>query len=172
MFLQFVLFFMTKNKLLFFGYQLDPLDGIFTCYEKILEDGKSKLNSTIAITGADGGIITDHIVELMRKTIKKDLSDVWPRLVNAGKNDAEETKLAFKNLEHLGLGTVYDKKHSNGVVVQHFVKIKHAELINNTNLLKVIQSLGLDLNKTLNAMILSEANQQISTNRQTKRDVT
>ena len=51
--------YMTKNKLLFFGYQLDPLDGIFTCYEKILEDGKSKLNNTIIIKDEDVWIFID-----------------------------------------------------------------------------------------------------------------
>ena len=163
-----------KHKLIFLGFNIDPLVDMHTNYAKILLEAQEALDHECEVRDSAGKVVPKKVADIMKKILTREYIYLGPRLIHNNNEKKDVTDAAMEALVAFGFGTTEIEKSANGASVLFFRKISHAALTRNPKLLKVIQSMGLDLTKTINSWMLAEAavNSQRPSQGKSKRPIT
>jgi len=153
----------TKQKLIFFGFTIDPLATMSIISEKLLTEASAKIKkTTCTLRSTDNTLISHKVLNIMQIILTKEKCVLWPRLIHNGNAFFDETTQAMEHLVNFGFGTISEIPALNNQRVPHFFKIKYADLIHNPKLIKTIVDMGLDLAIIAQSMLKAEADPEAS----------
>ena len=112
-----------KNKLIFFGFNIDPLCDIYATYDQLLRAEAEGLDRAGAFKDLNGNVVSAEVVGVMKKTLKKEFIDLYPRIIHNNNVDSVITQQALELLVEFGFGTIRKNTVGKPCLCNSFLQI-------------------------------------------------